>query len=70
MQHLKRLLDLLDIEENYSTYEHSLNAKNLHKYLSKVMYKRRSDFDPLWNHLLVAGLDNAGKPFLSSVDLL
>ena len=47
-----------------------LNAQNLHTYLSKVMYKRRSDFNPLWNQILVAGTDNDGKPFLSSVDLL
>ena len=34
------------------------------------MYKRRSDINPLWNQILVAGLDNDDKPFLSSVDLL
>lgn len=47
-----------------------LNAQNLHTYLSKVLYKRRSDFNPLWNQILVAGLDNDDKPFLSYVDLL
>ncbi|KAI9670407.1 MAG: Proteasome subunit beta type-7 [Caeruleum heppii] len=47
-----------------------LNAKNLHTYLSKVFYKRRSDFNPLWNQVLVAGLDAEGKPFLASADLL
>ncbi|KAM5435015.1 Proteasome subunit beta type-7 [Microsporum canis] len=71
MQYIDRVLNSLDIQENYSTYgEHSLNAKNLHTYLSKLLYKRRSDFDPLWNHILVAGLDGEGKPFLSSADLL
>lgn len=47
-----------------------LSAKNLHTYLSKVMYKRRSDFNPLWNAMLVAGLDDKGVPFLASTDLL
>ncbi len=47
-----------------------LNAQNLHTYLSKVLYKRRSDFNPLWNQILVAGLGNDDKPFLSYVDLL
>lgn len=71
MQHIDRLLNSLDIRENYSTYgEHTLNAKNLHTYLSKVLYKRRTDFNPLWNHLLVAGFDTEGTPFLSSADLL
>ncbi|OCK75847.1 proteasome endopeptidase complex, beta subunit [Lepidopterella palustris CBS 459.81] len=70
MQYLDRLLSSLDIRENYSTTETPLNAKNLHTYLSKVMYKRRSDFNPLWNHILVAGLEHENKPFLASVDLL
>ncbi|KAF4552386.1 Proteasome subunit beta type-7-like protein [Elsinoe fawcettii] len=47
-----------------------LSAKNLHTYLSKVMYKRRTDFNPLWNAILVGGLDDSGAPFLASADLL
>ena len=71
MQYLDRLLQSLDIEENYlSSSQHAMNAKNLHTYLSKVMYKRRSDFNPLWNMLLVAGYDDDGNPFLASADLL
>ncbi len=34
------------------------------------MYKRRSASNPLWNQIIIAGLDGDGKPFLSSVDLL
>lgn len=47
-----------------------MNAANLHKYLSKVFYKRRSDFNPLWNQVLVAGFDDESRPFLASADLL
>ncbi|KAL1840802.1 hypothetical protein VTJ49DRAFT_7701 [Mycothermus thermophilus] len=46
-----------------------LNASNLHKYLTKLMYRRRNSFDPLWNQILVAGFDSASQPFLASVDL-
>jgi 20S proteasome subunit beta 7 len=70
MQYLDRLLNSLDIRENYSSSENSLNAKNLHTYLAKVMYNRRSKFDPLWNHLLIVGMDGDKKPFLASADLL
>lgn len=70
MQYIDRVLNFLSIEENYSTYGHSLNAQNLHTYLSKMMYRRRSEFNPLWNVILVAGFDSEEKPFLSSVDLL
>lgn len=70
MQYIDRLLESIDIRENYSTHGNMLNAKNLHTYLSKVLYKRRSDFNPLWNHILVVGFDGDKKPFLSSADLL
>ncbi|KAJ9492224.1 hypothetical protein VN97_g970 [Penicillium thymicola] len=70
MQYLDRLLDSMDIKENYSPHGNMLNAKNLHTYLAKVFYKRRSEFNPLWNHVLVAGFDAEGEPFLSSADLL
>ncbi|KAK4127039.1 proteasome endopeptidase complex, beta subunit [Parathielavia appendiculata] len=75
MQFLDRHLTELAIDESYE-HEHSenpaksqLNAANLHKYLSKLMYRRRNDFDPLWNQILVAGFDSSSKPFLASVDL-
>ena len=70
MQYLDRLLNSLDVFENYGSSGHILHAKNIHTYLSKVMYKRRSDINPLWNQVIVAGLDGNDKPFLSSVDLL
>ena len=70
MQYLDRLLNSLDTEEAYSSSGHKLSAHNLHTYLSKVFYKRRSDFNPLWNQVLVGGLDEEGKPFLASADLL
>jgi 20S proteasome subunit beta 7 len=71
MQYIDRLLSSLDIRENYlSSTDHTLNAKNMHTYLSKVLYKRRSDFNPLWNTILVAGLDDDDKPFLAAADLL
>jgi len=78
MQYLDRHLNELAIDE---AYDHeppsiegkapagSLNGANLYKYLQKLMYHRRNDFDPLWNQILVAGLDSDSKPFLGSVDL-
>lgn len=74
MQHISRLLNSLSIRENYSSTASetpaALNAKNVHTYLSKVLYKRRSEFNPLWNSILVAGFDGDDKPFLSLADLL
>ena len=73
MQYLDRHLTELSIDEEYSQGEHDaprLSAENLHRYLAKLLYSRRSSFDPLWNHTLVAGLDDKGKPFLAAADLL
>ncbi|KAH8675812.1 20S proteasome subunit [Xylariales sp. PMI_506] len=71
MQYLDRHLTELGIDEAYhSDAGHTLNARNLHKYLAKLFYHRRSKFDPLWNHVLVAGLDEDDKPFLAAADLL
>jgi 20S proteasome subunit beta 7 len=79
MQWLDRHLNELAIDEAYdqeptaesaeAAAKEGLNAANLHKYLQKLMYKRRNDFDPLWNQILIAGLDEDDKPFLASVDL-
>ncbi|KAK4660355.1 Proteasome subunit beta type-7 [Podospora pseudocomata] len=62
-------LDDQDDEESSSSKPGHLNAANLFKYLQKLMYQRRNSFDPLWNQILVAGLDSDSKPFLASVDL-
>ncbi|KAK3397563.1 nucleophile aminohydrolase [Sordaria brevicollis] len=73
MQFLDRHLTELSIDEAYedpsSDNKGHLNAANLHKYLQKFLYKRRNDFDPLWNQLLIAGFDGDAKPYLASVDL-
>lgn len=36
-----------------------------------MLYNRRSKFDPLWNSLVVAGVESGtGKPFLGAVSML
>ena len=44
-----------------------LKPKALHTWLTRIMYNRRSKFDPLWNTFLVAGLED-GEPYLGCVD--
>lgn len=48
--------------------KHSSNAKETWNYLRAVMYNRRNKMNPLWNDLVVAGLDEANQPFLGWVD--
>ncbi|PHH89813.1 hypothetical protein CDD83_5219 [Cordyceps sp. RAO-2017] len=71
MQYLDRHLTDLALQEAYDSPDRPrLSAANLHRYLAKLLYRRRSKFDPLWNQLLVAGFDDAGEPFLAAADLL
>lgn len=69
LQALQDMLEDLVIEESYDDPAQKLKAQNIHSYLQRVMYHRRSKMDPLWNALLVAGLKD-GEPFLSFIDLL
>lgn len=70
LQYLQATLDDLSIDENYDDDSHPLRCNHIHEYLSKLMYHRRSKMNPLWNSIIVAGLDAESKPFLKFVDLL
>lgn len=43
---------------------HKLGPKNVYEYMSRVMYGRRSKFNPLWNSLVIGGVKN-GERYLS-----
>ena len=45
-----------------------LISKALHSWLTRVLYNRRSKFDPLWNTFVVAGLQD-NEPYLGFVNL-
>jgi len=68
-QYIQRLLENLAIEEYTAGDEHELGPAEIHEYLSRVMYGRRSKLNPLWNSLIVGGFKD-GKSFLAYVDLL
>jgi 20S proteasome subunit beta 7 len=39
----------------------SLGPKEIHSYLTRVMYNRRNKFDPLWNSLVLGGVKKGPK---------
>ncbi|RZC92627.1 hypothetical protein C5167_007550 [Papaver somniferum] len=49
--------------------DNSLGPKEIHNYLTRVMYNRRNKFDPLWNSLVIGGVKN-GKKYLGTVSML
>jgi len=64
-----------DIIEQKTNTDHCLNdgyllqPKALYSWCTRVYYNRRSEMDPLWNKLVIAGYQNE-KPFLGCVDLM
>ena len=61
MQHLEYLLEEMQTENNYDNEyadeEESLKPSYVFEYLANVMYNRRSKMNPLWNALIVAGVE-------------
>lgn len=72
LQQLERILDEIVLEEDiYDTDDMDyLRAPNVHEYLCRVLYQRRSKMDPLWNSVIVGGFNADRTPFLRYVDLL
>ncbi|CAN7940439.1 unnamed protein product [Ixodes hexagonus] len=68
-QFLKGVVEQKVIGEECLNDGFKLKPKSLYSWLTRVMYNRRSKFDPLWNTYLVGGLQD-GVPFLGQVDML
>lgn len=71
-QYLQDLLDELSADDFCADDGLRRSPAALCSYLTRVLYNRRSKFDPLWNSLVLAGVDqaNGGKPFLGAVSML
>ncbi|GMM53361.1 proteasome core particle subunit beta 7 [Starmerella bacillaris] len=69
LQTIEEIMEGLEISESYDEPAQSLTAPNIHSYLQRIMYKRRSKLDPLWNALVIGGFKN-DEPYLAFIDLL
>lgn len=58
-QYLLKLLDELTTDDFRADDGISLGPQEVYSYLCRVMYNRRNKFDPLWNSLVVAGIEPA-----------
>ena len=56
------------VRETFHSVSVSHMLQALHCWLTRVLYNRRSKFDPLWNVILVAGMQD-GEPYLGFVNL-
>lgn len=67
-QSIKSILHEVTLEDFIAADGRQLSPSEVHSYLTKVMYQRRSKVDPLYNQILVAGYSNS-QPFLGYSDL-
>ncbi|KAK9823028.1 hypothetical protein WJX81_000462 [Elliptochloris bilobata] len=68
-QYIQTLLDELATEDYCADDGMQLTPREVYAYLSRVLYNRRNKFDPLWNSLVVGGLEG-GVPFLGTVGMI
>ncbi|XP_011026587.1 PREDICTED: proteasome subunit beta type-4-like [Populus euphratica] len=68
-QEIMRYLDEQVLNDNMWDDGNSLGPKEIHSYLTRVMYNRRNKFDPLWNTLLLGGVKK-GQKFLGMVTMI
>lgn len=68
-QELLRYLDELILHDNMWDDGNSFGPKEVHSYLTRVMYNRRNKFNPLWNSLVLGGVKN-GQKYLGTVNMI
>ncbi|XP_033725071.1 proteasome subunit beta type-4-like [Pecten maximus] len=66
-QFLKSTITQRVIDEECWDDGFQYTPKSLFSWMTRVMYNRRSNFDPLWNTYVVSGMQD-GEPFLGYVD--
>ncbi|XP_018020944.2 proteasome subunit beta type-4 [Hyalella azteca] len=66
-QFIREVIEQKVRDDECGGYSKQLDAGALHSWLTRVLYNRRSRFNPLWLDCVVAGF-RAGKPFLGFVD--
>jgi len=69
LQEVLEMSHFLSCEDYWADDGNRLTPQELHSYLARVLYQRRSKMDPLWNELIVAGVGEDGTPFLGQCDL-
>ncbi|XP_056171782.1 proteasome subunit beta type-4-like [Syzygium oleosum] len=68
-QEILRNLDELILYDNMWDDGNSFGPKEVHNYVTRVMYNRRNKFNPLWNSLVLGGVKN-GQKYLGMVSML
>ncbi|ELT98117.1 hypothetical protein CAPTEDRAFT_178772 [Capitella teleta] len=68
-QHLKAMIEQKVLDEDNLNDGFNYTPKSLFNWLTRIMYHKRSNFNPLWNTLVIGGLQD-GEPYLGYIDKL
>ena len=60
-QYIQSLLEDVMVDEFTAQDNHTLGPAEIHEFLSRVMYNRRSRMDPLWNSIIVGGFKDGKR---------
>jgi len=69
-QYIRDIIQQMSIDDTCKDDGFSINPKLLHSWLTRVLYNKRSKFDPLWTNFIVGGLQDDGSPFLGFIDMI
>lgn len=69
-QYICRLLENLILQDYNMSDGAITEPSEVHEYLTRVLYNRRNKFNPLWNSLVVGGVQLDGSEYLGAVDLV
>lgn len=67
-QHIKDTLSGMELDND--TYDDGIDVgpNQVYNYLQRYLYQKRSKMNPLWNHLIIAGMEG-DEPILGSIDI-
>ena len=69
LQFMKSVIEQKVIDEECLADGFSYSPRSIYSWLTRVMYNRRTKMNPLWNTVIVGGMQD-GEPFLGYVDKL
>jgi len=73
-QYIRKLLDQEELDDFYAEDGSDKGARQYGEYLGRVMYNRRSKFNPLYNQIVIGGFqdtkvgEDRSEPYLAYID--
>ena len=69
-QLVREILEQKQIDADIREDRSNMRPSSLHCWLTRLLYNRRSRFDPLWTNIVVGGVEEDGTPFLGYVNYI